>query len=205
MLKYVKRHRYAICCVLSGLASLLGFVNPLLAGVFISGAMSSLSLTGITPFIAGMAFVNGTRIFLRNTVANLLKGRQRSPIIWLQHRIGKWLWWLEPALHGWGMPGIVLNKFGRWLKARKLTSPALEVGRDKPAVNKRYTLSIASSIIYLFADACVTALSGFLFYLTRSYTISLLAVLLPAAAAVPWFRKKSRRIKQIKLQGHNVV
>jgi hypothetical protein len=145
-----------------------------------------------------MALVNGTRIALRSTVASVLKGRQRAPIIWLQNRIGKGLWWLEPVLHGWGLPGILLKKFGRWLRAHQLTSPVLSLGKRNLALKRPLTLSIASSIIYLAADACVTALAGVLFYLTHSYAFSLFAVLLPAAASVPWFTKKSKRLRQMR-------
>ena len=198
MPKFLTKHRYAICCILSGLASLLSFVNPLLAGVFVNRAISAISVPSIRPLILGMALVNGTRIGLRSAVSSVLKGRQRAPIIWLQKRISKRLWWLEPVLHGWGLPGILLKKFGRWLNFHRLTSRLLSLGHHKSPIKRPLTLSIASSIVYLAADACVTALSGVLFYFTHSYVFCLLAVLLPAAASIPWFTKKSKRLRRVK-------
>jgi len=199
MHEFLNKYRYAICCILSSVASLMSFVNPLLAGVLIDRAVSSFSLPSVTPVIAGMGLVNGTRILLRATVAKLLKGRQRAPLIWLQNRIGKWLWWLEPVLHVWGLPGIAMKKFGRFLAANRLTSGNLFFSSLKPHKNRRLSLAVASSIIYLMTDVCVTALSGVIFYLTRSYYLSLLAVLLPAAAAAPWFAKKSNRLRKRKI------
>ena len=189
---WVDRYRYAICCALSAVASLLSFVNPLLAGVAVQRALFSLSLP---PVIAGMGAVNGTRILLRGTVSRLLRGRQRSPLIWLQNRVGKWLWWLEPALHVWGLPGIVLKKFGRFFASRGLLA-RLPPGRLRPRKQRRLTLSVASSAVYFAADVCVTSLSGLIYYFSRSYPFSLLPVLLPAAAAAPWFAQKSRRLRR---------
>jgi hypothetical protein len=143
-----------------------------------------------------MALVNGVRILLRSTVSSMLKGRQRAPLIWLQNRIGKGLWWLEPVLHVWGLPGIILKKFGHWLTSRGLIARKLQLG--SPPKNRRLTLSIASSITYLLADVCVTALSGVIYYFTRSYILSLFSVLLPAAAAAPWFAKKSNRLQRLR-------
>jgi ABC-type multidrug transport system fused ATPase/permease subunit len=198
MTKFLEKYRYAICCVFSAAASLLCFVNPLLAGIFVNRAISAFEPPSITPLIAGMAIVNGTRILLRSTVAFFVKGRQRAPLIWLQARIGKWLWWLEPVLHVWGLPGIVMKKFGRWLSAHRLTSRLLHLGPRRPHKNRRLALNVASSITYIITDFFVTALSGVIFYFTRSYMLSLLSVLLPAAATVPWFAKKSKRLHRLR-------
>jgi hypothetical protein len=180
----------------------MSFVNPLLAGVFINRAISTFSLPNVTPVIVGMGLVNGTRILMRGTVARLLRGKQRSPLIWLQNRIGKWLWWLEPLLHVWGLPGIVVKKLGKFFAAHRLTSGMFARGRKKAHKTRRLSLAVASSVTYLLTDACVTALSGVLFYLTRSYALSLLAVVLPALAAAPWFAKKSNRLRRAKQAAH---
>ena len=89
---------------------------------------------------------------------------------------------MEPVLHGWGLPGILIAKLGRTLAERKLTLKNLPFGRQKPKRARRLTMSVASSLIYFVSDACVTFLSGLIFYATQNYVFSLApAVLLPAA------------------------
>lgn len=197
MRKFFIRHRYAVCCLLSAAASMLSFVNPLLAGGMINRVMTSYSIPSATPYVIGMAVVNGSRIALRSFVASFLRGKQRAPLIWIQNRIGKWLWWLEPALHGWGYPGILMKKLGRFLAAHAFTANSLALGK-KLRKNRRFTLSIASSITYTLADFFVTALAGVIFYYTRNTYASMLAVLLPVVAVIPWFAKKNQRLTHLR-------
>lgn len=158
---------------MSAVAGLLSFVNPLLAGIIVSRAVTAFKVPYIAPILIGLLIVNGLRMILRGTVAGLMHGRRRSPIIRIQHKIGKWLWWIDPTLHRWGVAGWLVKRLG-------------------------IATNAAALIIYTATDTFVTILAGVIFYLTRSYALSMLAALLPALEAAPWFAQKTMRFKRVR-------
>lgn len=167
-----ERHRYAFCCALTTLASLLGFVNPVLSGFIADNIIRDFNLRGIIPTLIAMAAVKGTRIFLRSRVALELRGgNMRAPLVWLQRRISRRLWWLEPMVGNWGWVGLVIN-------------------RITGGVPRQVAALITSSL----TDTVNAVMSGVVYYFTRSYVLSLLtALVIPTLAVVPWFAKNTMR------------
>lgn len=176
------RHRYAYCSVLSSIAGILGFVNPLLSSVLVAKLMHRFDLIEILPYVFAMAAVKGTRIYLRFTISVILEGNQRAPLIWLQHRIGRWLWWVEPLVHNWGAVGMMITRLSG---------------------NNGLSGQIASFITYFITDTAITVSSGIVYYYTQSYVLSLLSVpLLPMLIILPWATEKSLRINNVR---HNTA
>lgn len=169
-------NRYAYCSVLSAIAGLLGFVNPLLSSVLVAKAIRRFDLMSLLPYALAMVVVKGTRIYLRFTISVVLKGNQRAPLIWIQHHVGEWFWWVEPLVHNWGIIGMILTKF----------SGGNSLGAQ-----------IAAFITYYLSDTVITFTSGIVYYYTQSYFLSLLsALLLPVVIIVPWFTEKGLRISK---------
>lgn len=190
------KQRTLLSCVCSAAASLLSFANPLLVGVLINRSIAFLSLAAVAPVILGMAAVKGTRMLLRSVSSSFIRSNPRAPLVLLQQRVGKWLWWLEPVFHSWGAAGLELARLARKLHLPGLLSPRLALGRPgRPITVRTITSRIASMTTYYLTDTCVTILAGIIFYYTRSYPLSLLAVLLPVAGLTPWFAEKSARIR----------
>lgn len=185
------RGRTAAGTGLSAVASLMVFVNPLLAGVFIQRLAASASLPAVAPVAVGMAAVKGTRMLLRAAAARMLRGRERAPIYLLRERIGKRLWWLEPIFHSWGTAGLAVSRLTQWLGRHRLLSPGLAMGRWMPI--GRIRDRVASATAYYLSDSCVTLLAGAVYYYTRSRPLSLLPGLLPALGVLPWFARRLGR------------
>ena len=191
------KQRTLLSCVCSAAASLLSFANPLLIGLLINRAIVFLSLAAVAPVILGMAAVKGARMFLRSVSSTFIRGNPRAPLVVLQRRIGRWLWWLEPVFHSWGAAGLELARLARKLHLPGLLSPQLALGRPGRHITAQLLTSrIASMTFYYLTDTAVTILAGVIFYYTRSYPLSLLAVLLPVAGIIPWFAEKSARIRR---------
>lgn len=169
-------HRYFLSCILSASAALLGIINPFLTGLLVARAKESFTISNIMPVFICLAAVKASRIYFRVTIAKLLGGSQRAPFIWLRHRIGRWLWWIEPLLHNWGWVGMVVTRFSG--------------GTSVPS-------QIASGLIYYVTDTGITIASGIVYYFTDSYTLSFLSILvLPTLIVIPWFTKKSATIRE---------
>jgi hypothetical protein len=173
---FISRHRYAACCLMSSFASLLGFVNPVLSSFIVKSIIDNSNLRGIVPTFVSMAAVKGTRMYLRSKVASQLKGSMRAPLVWLQHRISKRLWWLEPMVNNWGWVGLVITKLTGGVPAQT-----------------------AAFIVSMLTDTVNALLSGIVYYFTQSYVLSLLTVLIiPSLAVVPWFASKTMRPRPAK-------
>lgn len=167
------RHRYALSCLLSSLAGLMGFINPLLSGMLVARAKESFTVPNLLPIAACLAAVKLARMYFRTIISKFLgsTGSQRAPFIWLQHRLGKRLWWLEPALHNWGWVGMVMTRvFGK----------------------KSVSMQVASGIIYSVTDTFITVAAGFIYYFTDNYLLSFLSVLfLPSLIFIPWITARA--------------
>lgn len=185
------RGRTAAGTGLSAVASLMVFVNPLLAGVFIQRLAVSASLPAVAPVAVGMAAVKGTRMLLRSAATRMLRGRERAPVYLLREHIGKRLWWLEPVFHSWGAAGLAMSRLNRWLRRRRLLSPGLAMGLRVPVGHIRDRIAAAAA--YYLSDSCVTLLAGTVYYYTRSRPLSLLPGLLPALGVLPWFARRLGR------------
>jgi ABC-type bacteriocin/lantibiotic exporter with double-glycine peptidase domain len=169
---FISKNRYAFCCVLSAFASLLGFVNPVLSSFIVANIIKDFNLRGIVPILISMVIVKGTRMYLRSTVTSRLRGNTRAPLIWLQRRIGKRLWWIEPIVGSWGWVGMTIKRL------TKLTGGV--------------SIQIASFIVTTLSDTVNALAAGIVYYFTQSYVLSLLtALIIPSLAVVPWFAKKS--------------
>ena len=167
----IAHHRYAYCCLMSSFASFLGFVNPVLSSFIAQNIINSFNLKGIIPALISMGAVKGTRIYLRSNVSSKLKGSMRAPAVWLQRRISKKLWWLEPMVDNWGWVGLVMTK---------LTGGV--------------SVQAASFIASMITDTIIALMAGIVYYFTQSYILSLLtALIIPALAVVPWFALKTFR------------
>lgn len=174
--------RTAYCALLSLLASVLGLGVPLLSSRTVDLAMHSLSFShvdraaGLLPPLLLLVTVQGMRMYLRYAISAVSGGNERAPLFWLQHRIGRWLWWVEPMVHNWGVAGMIVAKLSG---------------------KKGLAVQLASSFSYLISDLLITLFSGTIYYITQSYLLSLLSSLaLPALAVLPWFTRKSRRIRE---------
>ena len=168
------KDRFGFYCVLSSIASLLGFVNPVLSAYIVSNILNNFDLSGIFASLISMGAVKGTRMYLRSTVSNNLKGNIRAPMFWLQNRIGKRLWWLEPLVASWGWVGMVL---------KKLTG----------GVSVQTSMFIATMVF----DTINAVAAGLVYYFTKSYILSLLsALIIPAFAVAPWLADKALRIRR---------
>lgn len=170
--QFIAPHRYAFCCVLSATASLLGFVNPILSSFIAENILNNINLKGIIPTFVSMLAVKGTRMYLRSIVASQLKGGMRAPAVWLQRRISKRIWWLEPMVDNWGWIGLVITRVMRG---------------GVPA-------QAAAFIASMITDTINALMSGVVYYFTQSYILSLLtALIIPSFAVVPWFTLKTLR------------
>lgn len=174
--RLISRYRYSYCCLMSALASLLGIVNPVLSSFIAQNIKSNFNLKGIIPSLIAMIIVKGTRMYLRGSVSAQLKGgSMRAPIVWLQHRISKRIWWLEPMVNNWGWVGMVITK---------LTG----------GVSARTAAFFASMVI----DTINALLSGIVYYFTQNYVLSVMtALLIPSFAVLPWFASKSMRYRKL--------
>lgn len=172
----IARHRYSVCCLMSSAASLLGFVNPVLSSFIAQNIISNFNLRGIIPSIIAMVAVKGTRTLLRARVAGQIKGGSaRAPIIWLQRRISRRLWWLEPMVDNWGWVGLVITRLTGGVPAQA-------------------AMAIASMLV----DTINALLSGVVYYFTQSYVLSLAtALIIPSLAVVPWLAVKTIRGRRL--------
>lgn len=189
MQKIIVRYRYALSCLMSSLASVLGLVNPILAGVLVGRALRVFSMPVIAPVVSGMLAVKAARMLLRTAASRITGGGIRSPILWLQRKIGRWLWWVEPLLHSWGIAGLALQRRLGLFHLIRLPPRRVSAGSDTG-------MKIASALTFSLLDTLVTTASGLLFYLTRNYAASFLAALLPAFGAAPWFAEKTKRLSR---------
>lgn len=191
MLHLTARGRTAAGTLLAAAASLMIFVNPLLAGVFIHRLAVTASLPAVAPVVAGMVAVKGTRMLLRSAATRMLRGHERAPVYLLRELIGRRLWWLEPMFHSWGATGLMMGRAGKWLRRHRLISGRLAVGRRLRV--DRLRDRIASFAAYYLSDSGVTLLAGAVYYYTRSRALSLLPGLLPALGVMPWFARRLNR------------
>jgi ABC-type multidrug transport system fused ATPase/permease subunit len=177
----VIRDRYAICCVLSALASALSVVNPLLTALIVQNIINNFNLKGIVPSIIAMIMVKGTKMLLRGKVSKLLRGGDvRAPSAWLQRRISKKLWWLEPMINNWGFLGVVI---------KKLTGGV--------------SVKISAAMVSFITDIVNIFLSGVVYYFTHSYALSLLVTFaIPTIAVLPWFAEKTIKNEKLKHQNN---
>ncbi|MDR3645076.1 MAG: hypothetical protein P4M02_08385 [Clostridia bacterium] len=176
MVKYKHtKSKYVLSCLLAAVAGLLGIIDPILTSLLVARVMNYHAFSRAAPVLISLLAVKGIRIYARMTMAKLLGNNQRAPIIWLQHRIGNWLWWLEPLLHNWGWAGMVVTRlFGS-------TGVAAQM---------------ASVISFMLTDLSVSFAAGTIYYFTQSYLLSFLSVLiLPTLIVIPWFTRKSRRMR----------
>lgn len=167
---------------MSAIASLLGIVNPVLSSYIAQNIKSNFNLKGIIPSLIAMVIVKGTRMYLRGSVSAQLKGgSMRAPVVWLQHRISKKIWWLEPMVNNWGWVGMVITR---------LTG----------GVSAKTAAFFASMVI----DTINALLSGIVYYFTQNYVLSVLtALIIPSLAVLPWFASKTiryRRMEKISLR-----
>jgi ABC-type multidrug transport system fused ATPase/permease subunit len=169
------KHRYALSCVFSSVAGFLGVINPLLIILLVDKAKNNFDILNILPTLIILVATKVLQFVLRVKTAKFLKGNQRAPLIWLQHRIGKWFWWLEPMLHNWGWVGMLVTKL---------------------CGNSGIVAQIASAVTYTINDTLITVASGVIYYFTDSYVLSFLTILiLPAIFVIPWFTKKTLKLK----------
>lgn len=169
------KHRYALSCVFSSLAGFLGVINPLFVIMLVDKAKDNLNILNLLPTLIIVIATKLLQFMLRVKTAKYLKGNQRAPLIWMQHRIGKWFWWLEPMLHNWGWVGMFVSKLS---------------GSTGIAVQ------IASVVSYIINDTLTTVASGVIYYFTDSYVLSFLTILiLPAIFVIPWFTGKTLKLK----------
>lgn len=193
------RRRTAAGTLLAAAASLMVFVNPLLAGVLIRRLTDFAALPAVAPVALGMAAVKGARMLLRSAATRLLRGHEKAPVYLLREHIGKMLWWLEPMLHSWGMAGMAVSRLRRRMYRRRLLTGGLLHSRSVRRLPlKRLPEGflrdrIASAAAYYLSDSCVTFLAGAVYYATRSRLLSLLPGLLPAVGVLPWFAQRFRR------------
>lgn len=177
------RHRYTICCLMSTLASLLGFVNPILSSFLAKNILNNFNLRGIIPSLLSMSAVKGMRMLLRSKVASQLKGNMRAPIVWLSRNISKRLWWLEPMVDNWGWVGMAITK---------LTG----------GVSTQASAFFATMVI----DTINALASGIVYFYTQDYVLSLLsALVIPTLAVAPWYTRKAIRIHSAKIRFHIVL
>ncbi len=177
----INKNRYFFCCVLSAFASLLGFVNPILSSFIAANILHDFNLKGIIPLFVSMLIVKGTRMYLRSTVTYRLRGNTRAPLIWLQRRIGKRLWWIEPMVGSFGWVGILMRR----------------LSKKRGGVS----IQVASFIVTSISDTVITVGTGVVYYFTQSYILSLLtALIIPALTVVPWFAGKSVILHRRKLK-----
>lgn len=177
--QFFYRHKYAFSCFLSVLISLLGFVNPVLAVVFVDRFLKYYNIIYSVPVLIPIAAVKGTRIYLRVLLSKYLKGSQRAPLIWLQRRLSSRLWWLEPVVRNFGWVGMMIQRFS-----------------GKSGVSNQ----VSQTITYTLADTITTILSGVVYYYTRDLVLSFLSILvLPSLYVIPWFTEKSLKINRSKI------
>nr|PZM87760.1 MAG: hypothetical protein DIU81_08590 [[Clostridium] cellulosi] len=169
--KVISSDTYAKCCIMTFLASLLGIVNPVLSGFLAENVFSNFNLKGIIPTVISMITVKGTRMYLRSRVGKKLKGSMRAPLIWLQRRISRKLWWIEPMVDNWGWVGMVMTR-----------------------ITGGVSVQAAAFIASMITDTINTLLSLIVYYFTRNYILSVLtALVLPSLAVIPWFASKTIR------------
>jgi hypothetical protein len=170
------RRRYGLCCFMTLTASLLGFVNPILSSFIAQNIIDHFNLTGIIPSLVSIFVVKGARFYLRARAGSELKGgSSRAPVIWLQKRISRKLWWLEPMVVNWGWVGLVL---------KKLTGGV--------------SVQVSAAIASMLTDTVNSLVSGIVYYYTQSYLLSLLAALvIPAVAVLPWLTVKTVRYRRV--------
>lgn len=194
---WTARRRTAAGTLLAAAASLMVFINPLLAGVLLNRLTAAAKLPAIAPVVAGMAVVKGTRMLLRSASTRLLRGHERAPVYLLRERIGSLLWWLEPMFHSWGAVGMAMSRMERRMFRHRLLSRRLPVGRAGHRLQISQIRSrVASAAAYYLSDTCVTLLGGAMYYYTRSRLLALLPGLLPAVGVVPWFAERLRQERQ---------
>jgi ABC-type bacteriocin/lantibiotic exporter with double-glycine peptidase domain len=170
------KYKYALSCVFSSIAGLLGVLNPISTILLIDKAKDTSDIIKLLPFIIIFVSAKGLQFWLRVKTATFLQGNQRAPIIWLQHKIGKWLWWMEPMLHNWGFVGMIVTKLS---------------GKAGIAVQ------IASAVTYTINDLLITVASGVIYYCTESFILSFAVVLiLPALFVIPWVAKNALKFKK---------
>lgn len=176
------RRRYGLCCAMTLTASLLGFVNPILSSFIAENIINHFNLTGIIPSLVSIFAVKGTRFYLRARAGNELKGgSSRAPVIWLQKRISRKLWWLEPMVVNWGWVGHLLTR---------LTGGV--------------SVQVSAAIASMLTDTINSLVSGIVYYYTRSYSFSLLAALvIPAISVLPWLTVKTVRYRRVAVSGKN--
>ncbi len=163
---FLARNRYAVCCLLSVFAGLLGFVNPVLSSALAAIFRRRLSLKAAIATFAAMVLVKGLRMFLRSRVTLVMRGHMRAPYVWLRQRIGSRLWWIEPMVASWGWAGTVLTR---------LSGP--------PGISAQAAAALASTL----TDTLDAVAAFVVYYFTQSVVLSLLASLaLPALAVFPW-------------------
>jgi ABC-type bacteriocin/lantibiotic exporter with double-glycine peptidase domain len=169
------KHRYALSCVFSSVAGLLGVLNPLLIILLVDKAKNNFEILNLLPTLTILIATKILQFVLRVKTAKYLKGNQRAPIIWIQHRIGKWLWWMEPMLHNWGWVGMFVTKISG---------------------SSGIAAQIASAVTYTLNDTLITVASGVIYYFTDSYVLSFLTILiLPAIFVIPWITEKTLKLK----------
>lgn len=172
--KVISSDVYAKCSIMTFLASVLGIVNPVLSSFLAENVISNFNLKGIIPTVISMAMVKGTRMYLRSRVGKRLKGSMRAPLVWLQHRISKKLWWMEPMVNNWGWVGMFITR-----------------------ITGGISLQTAAFFTSMITDTVNTVLSGIVYYLTRNYVLSVMtALIMPSLAVIPWFANKTVRYRK---------
>lgn len=123
-----------------------------------------------------MILVKGTKMLLRGRVNKLMRGADaQAPLAWLQRRISKKLWWLEPMVSNLGWIGMVITKLTGSVKVK--------------------ASAFAASFL---TDLVVIIAAGVMFYFTRSYALSVLITFtLPLLSVMPWLTKKSVKFEKI--------
>lgn len=170
------KHEYAYCNILSAFSSLLALMLPILTSLAVDRVMFRFSLRSVLPFIILIFAIQTGRTFLRMTISKYVGDNERAPLFWLQHRLGNWLWWVEPLLKKWGALGRLIQKFG-----------------GKNGIPRQ----IAISVSLFFSDTFTTLLSGYIYYFTQSYILSVLSwLLLPMLTILPVLTKKMSRHSQ---------
>lgn len=166
------RDKYAVCCVLSALASVLSVATPLLTALIVKNIINNFNMKGIIPSVIAMVIIKGTRMLLRGRVSKLLRDADaRAPMAWLQRRISKKLWWVEPIISSWGWFGEKINK---------LTGGV--------------SMSVSSFMVSFMTDLINIFLSGTVYYFTQSYVLSVLVTFtIPLLSVMPWIARKTKK------------
>lgn len=158
---------------------MLGVATPLLSALIVSNIINNFNIKGIIPTIIAMILVKGTKMLLRGKVNKLMRGaKAEAPLAWLQRRISKRLWWLEPMVSSLGWIGMVITKLTGSIKVKAAA----------------FAASFLTDMIAILA-------SGIMFYFTRSYALSVLITFtLPLLSVMPWLAKKAVKFEKISRQ-----